>query len=135
MFCLFSKKISTSLSCGGSWYRSCLILCFSPGLLTYGTLSSGRQAKYIWTWRWRHVNGILSNHWQIVFFKRKQKTRSFSSFFYSGEGYQWRMTAHTATLLFFCDTPSQTCQPLSSHRRPTVKSLHIKGRQQRDCKC
>ncbi len=33
----------TSLSCGGSWWRSCLMRCFSPGLFTYGTLSSGKE--------------------------------------------------------------------------------------------
>lgn len=35
--------VLTSLSCGGSWCRSCLIRCFSPGLLTYGTFSSGKE--------------------------------------------------------------------------------------------
>lgn len=37
------SKHLTSLSWGGSWCSSCLIRSFSPGLLTYGTFSSGRQ--------------------------------------------------------------------------------------------
>lgn len=38
-----SAQSLTSLSWGGSWCRSCLIRCFSPGLFTYGTLSSGSE--------------------------------------------------------------------------------------------
>lgn len=36
----------TSLSWAGSWCKSCLIRYRSPGLFTYGTLSSGIQLKY-----------------------------------------------------------------------------------------
>lgn len=42
-FCVRAQADLTSLSCGGSWCRSCLMRCFSPGLFTYGTLSSGKE--------------------------------------------------------------------------------------------
>lgn len=43
------KKKITSLSCGGSCWRSCFTRYRSPTLLTYGTLSSGTAEKYKWT--------------------------------------------------------------------------------------
>lgn len=44
VFCFW--LILTSLSCGGSWCSNCFTRYFSPGLLTYGTLSSGSWLKY-----------------------------------------------------------------------------------------
>ena len=47
----FSSSLSplqyrASLSCGGNWWRSCFIRYFSPTLLMYGILSSGRELMY-----------------------------------------------------------------------------------------
>lgn len=113
MFCLFSIKISTSLSCGGSWYRSCLILCFSPGLLTYGTLSSGREAKYIWTWRWRHVKWNFLKSPADWALQEETKDEEFFLFLL----FSWRIsvendcTHSNAPFFFFVTLPAKHVNP------------------------